>query len=43
MHNYHDSQIQDWSAASAATTDAAVRLHHAKQLVESLGLQAIKT
>lgn len=40
---YHDSQIQDWSATSAVTTEAAVRLHQAKQLVESLGLQAIKS
>ena len=43
IQNFHDSQLQEWSATSAVTTEAAVRLHHAKQLVEGLGLQANKT
>ncbi|DBA97127.1 hypothetical protein WJX77_012127 [Trebouxia sp. C0004] len=42
LHTYHTGQVQEWSATSVATTEAAVRLHHAKQLMEGIGLQAIQ-
>ena len=42
IHTYHAGQVQEWSATSAATTAAAVRLHHAEQLVQGLGLQVPK-